>query len=49
MVGDTPHLPPDGLKEGTGTTPAGRIGAWREEIPERINRIKRPHSKKYER
>lgn len=49
MVGDTPHLPPDGLKEGTGTTPAGRIGAWREEIPERINHIKRGHSKKYER
>jgi len=49
MVGDTPHLPPDGLKEGTGTTPAGRIGVWREEIPERINRIKRGHSEKYER
>jgi len=46
MVGDTPHLPPDGLKEGTGTTPAGRIGVWREEIPERINRIKRGHSEK---
>ncbi|EJG06913.1 hypothetical protein Metli_0955 [Methanofollis liminatans DSM 4140] len=39
MVGDTPHLPPDGLKEGTGTTPAGRIEPIGDRSRRRKNQI----------